>query len=155
MKGRGCASALHVFKRITHRRDVWTKQVLRLKSWVIVGSSDQWMEFLRFCWTVCLSFFLFGFLFSLFHFYCLLVQCSIDFFKHYNFCFSSYLKTRKRENLVNYFNVKQHSQKQPNPQPILIHCRNSLYRYIGEHPTQFPVSTIYFKTWTGRLQVLS
>ena len=38
VKGRDCASALHSFKEITYRKDEWTKQLLRLKSWVISGS---------------------------------------------------------------------------------------------------------------------
>ena len=41
VKGRDCASALHSFKEITYRTDEWTKQLLRLKSWVISGSPEQ------------------------------------------------------------------------------------------------------------------
>ena len=52
VKGRDCASALHSFKEITYRTDEWTKQLLRLKSWVISGSREQWMELHRLWWTV-------------------------------------------------------------------------------------------------------
>ena len=52
VKGKGCASALRSFKEITYRMDEWTKQLLRLKSWVISGSPEQWMEFLCLWWTV-------------------------------------------------------------------------------------------------------
>ena len=49
VKGRDCASALHFFKGFTYRTDDWTKQLLRLKSWVIFGTTEQWMEFHRLC----------------------------------------------------------------------------------------------------------
>ena len=52
VKGRDCASALHSFKEITYRTDEWTKQLLRLKSWVISGSPEQWTEFHRLWSTV-------------------------------------------------------------------------------------------------------
>ena len=43
VKRRDCASALASFKEITYRTDEWTKQLLRLKSWVISGSrSNGW-----------------------------------------------------------------------------------------------------------------
>ena len=71
VKGRDCASVLHSFKEITYRTDEWTKQLLRLKSWVIFGSPEQWME-LHFLWgTVIVS--KCSYLFHLFDFYCLLV----------------------------------------------------------------------------------
>ena len=38
VKGRDCASALHSFNEITYQTDEWTKQLLRLKSWVISGN---------------------------------------------------------------------------------------------------------------------
>ena len=72
VKGRDCASALHSFKEITYRTDEWTKQLLRLKSWVISGSPEQWMEFHRLWWTVIV--FKCSYLFQLFDFFCLLVQ---------------------------------------------------------------------------------
>ena len=52
VKGRNCASVLHSFKKITYRTDEWTKQLLRLKSWVISGSPEQWMELHLLWWTV-------------------------------------------------------------------------------------------------------
>ena len=52
VKGKDCASALHIFKEITCMTDEWTEQLLRLKSWVIFGSPEQWMEFHRLWWTV-------------------------------------------------------------------------------------------------------
>ena len=69
VKGTDCASTLHSSKEITYRTDEWTKQLLRLKSWVISGSREQWMELHRLWWTVivikCI------FLFHLFDFCCL------------------------------------------------------------------------------------
>ena len=52
VKWRDCASALHSFREITYRTDESTKQLLRLKSWVISGNPEQWMEFRRLWWTV-------------------------------------------------------------------------------------------------------
>ena len=52
VKGKDCAPALRSFKEITYRTDEWTKQLLRLKNWVIFGSLEQWMEFRRLWWTV-------------------------------------------------------------------------------------------------------
>ena len=72
VKERGCASLLHFFKKITYRTDEWTKQLLRLKSWVISGNPERWIVFRRLWWTVIV--FKCSHLFHLFHFYCLLVQ---------------------------------------------------------------------------------
>ena len=72
IKGKDCASALRSFKEITYRTDEWTKQLLRLKSWVISGSPEQWMEFRRLWWTV--TAFKYRYLFQLFDFHCLLVK---------------------------------------------------------------------------------
>ena len=72
VKGRDCASALRSFREITYRTDERTKQLLRLKSWVISGSPEQWMEFNRLWWTVIV--FKCSYLFQLFDFYRLLVQ---------------------------------------------------------------------------------
>ena len=52
VKGRDCASALHSFNEITYQRDEWTKQLLMLKSWVISGNPEHWMEFRRLWWTL-------------------------------------------------------------------------------------------------------
>ena len=71
VKGEDCASALRSFKEITYRTDEWTKQLLRLKSWVISGSPEQWMELHLLWWTVNVS--KCSYLFHLFDFYCLLV----------------------------------------------------------------------------------
>ena len=83
VKWRDCASALHSFREITYRTDEWTKQLLRLKSWVISGNLEQWMEFRRLWWTVIV--FKYGYLFHLFDLYCLLVQYSVFFLKIYFF----------------------------------------------------------------------
>ena len=85
VKVRDCASALRSFKEITHRTAKWTKQLLRLKSWVISGSPEQWMEFRRLRWTVIA--FKCSYMFQLFDFYCLLVQYLL-FLKIYFFFFS-------------------------------------------------------------------
>ena len=55
VKGRDCVSVLHSFKEITHRTDEWTKKLLRLKSWVISGSPEQWMELNFLWWSVIVS----------------------------------------------------------------------------------------------------
>ena len=72
VKGKDCASALHSFNEITYQTDEWTKQFLRLKSWVISGSLERWMEFHRLWWTVIV----FGcsYLFQLLDLFSLLVQ---------------------------------------------------------------------------------
>ena len=72
LKGRDCASALHSFNEITYQTDEWVKQLLRLKSWVICGNPEQWMEFHRLRWTVIV--FNCSYLFHLFEFYFLLEQ---------------------------------------------------------------------------------
>ena len=71
VKGRYCASVLHSFVENTYRTDEWTKQLLRLKSWVISGSPEQWMELHLLWWTVIV--FKCSYLFQLFDFYCLLM----------------------------------------------------------------------------------
>ena len=76
-KRRDCAKTLHSFNEITYRMDGWTKQLLRLKSWVTFGNPEQWLEFRRFWWTAII--FKFSYLFQLFDFYCLLVQCLLSF----------------------------------------------------------------------------
>ena len=50
VKGWNFASALLSFKEITYRTDEWTKKFLRLKSWVIFGSPEQWMDYHRLWW---------------------------------------------------------------------------------------------------------
>ena len=72
VKGRDFAWALHSFNEITYETDELTKQLLRLKSWVISGNPDQWMEFRRLWWAVIV--FERSYLFQLFEFFCLLVQ---------------------------------------------------------------------------------
>ena len=72
VKIRDCASALHSFREITYRTEEWTKQLLRLKSWVISGNPEKWMEFRRLWWTVIK--FKYSYLFHLFDLYCLLMQ---------------------------------------------------------------------------------
>ena len=71
IKGRDCASVLHSFKEITYRTDEWTKQLLRLKSCVISGSPEQWMELHLLWWNVIVS--KCSYIFHLFDFYCFLV----------------------------------------------------------------------------------
>ena len=71
VKGRDCASALHSFKKFTYRTDQWTKQLLQLKSWVVFGSPEQWMELCGLWWNVIV--FKCSHLFHLFDFYSLLV----------------------------------------------------------------------------------
>ena len=71
VKGRDCASALHYFKEITYRTDERTRQLLRLRSWVISANPEQWMEFRALWWTV--NAFKCRYLFHLFDFNCLLV----------------------------------------------------------------------------------
>ena len=88
VKGKDCASALRSFREITYPTDEWRKQLLRLKSWVISGSPERWMEFCRLWWTaIALKC---SYLFQLFDFYCLLVQLLL-FLKIYFFCFFSFM----------------------------------------------------------------
>ena len=88
VKGKDCTSALRSLKEITYRTDEWTKELLRLKSWVISGSPEQWMKFRRLWWNVIA--FECCYLFQLFDFYCLLVQYLL-FLKIYFFCFFSFM----------------------------------------------------------------
>ena len=89
VKGRDCASALQSFKEVTYRTDERTKQLLRLKSWVISGSQEQWMELHRLWRTVIVS--KCSYLFHLFDFYFLLAQFLL-FFRNFTF-FSLFLMT--------------------------------------------------------------
>ena len=77
VKGRDSESALHSFNEITDQTDEWTKQLLRLKSWVFSGNPERWMEFRRLWRTVIV--FKCSHLFHLFDFYCLLVQLLLVF----------------------------------------------------------------------------
>ena len=79
-----CASALHSFKEITYRTDEWTRQLLRLKSWMISENPGQWIEFRCLWWTVVV--FKWSYLFHLFDFYCLLVQYLLVFETLLFFC---------------------------------------------------------------------
>ena len=72
VKGRDCASDLHSFKEIIYQTDKWTKQLLRLKCWVISENPEQWME-LHHLWRTVIVFNC-SFLLELFDFYCLLQQ---------------------------------------------------------------------------------
>ena len=82
VKGRDWASALHSFNENTYQTDEWTKQLLRLKSWVISGNLERWMEFRHFWWTVFV--FKWSHLFHSFDFYCLLLQYLL-FFRKFSF----------------------------------------------------------------------
>ena len=84
VKGRDCASALHSFNEIIYQTDKWTKQLLRLKSWVISRKPERWMDFCRLWWTVIA--FKCSHLFHLFDFYCLLVQYLLFLRKFVFFC---------------------------------------------------------------------
>ena len=72
VKVRDCASALHSFNKITYQTDEWTKQLLRLKNWLISGNPERWVEFRRLWWTVIV--FRCSHLLHFFDFFCLLVQ---------------------------------------------------------------------------------
>ena len=98
VKGKDCASALRSFKEITYQTDEWTKQLLRLKNWVVSGSLEQWMEIRRLWWTVIA--FKCSYLFQLFDFYCLLLQYLL-FLKNYFFVsFLSWLWVRSKSSLT-------------------------------------------------------
>ena len=94
VKGRDCTSALNFSKETTYRTDEWTRQLLRLKSWVISGNPEQWMEFRRLWWNVVV--FKGGYLFHLFDFSCLLVQYLL-FFEIFLFLCSLSLMTLSEE----------------------------------------------------------
>ena len=51
VKGRDCASALRSQKEVTYWTDEWTKQLLRLESWVIFGSPEESKEVHHLWWT--------------------------------------------------------------------------------------------------------
>ena len=51
-KRRDCTPASHSFNKITYQMDEWTKQLLRLKSWMISGNPERWIEFRCLWWTV-------------------------------------------------------------------------------------------------------
>ena len=119
VKGRDCASALHSFNEITYQTDDWTKQLLRLKSWVI--SVNQ--EFLH-LWSIkivskC------SYWFHFFEFYFLMVHYLFSFFEKITYLFP-FLDDFEWE-------VKVHHQllckvtllRQAKLQPILVHCRSS------------------------------
>ena len=76
--------SLHSFKEIFYRTDEWTKQMLRLKSWVISGRPEHCMEIHRLWWTVIVL--RCSYLFQLFDFFCLLVQ-NLLFFRKFTFLF--------------------------------------------------------------------
>ena len=82
VKGMDCASHLHSFNEITYQTGEWTKQLLRLKSWVMSRNPERWMEFRRLWWIVIV--FKCSHLFHLFDFYCLLVQYLL-FFRKFTF----------------------------------------------------------------------
>ena len=89
VKRRNCVSALQSFREFTYRTDEWTKQLLRLKSWVISGNPEQWMEVRRLWWAVIV--FKYSYLFLLFDLYCLLVQYLLFFFDFFEIFLSCYL----------------------------------------------------------------
>ena len=68
-KRKGLRVSVAFFQKNTYRTNEWTKQLLRLKSWVISGSREQWMELHRLWWTVIV--FKCSYLFHLFDFCCL------------------------------------------------------------------------------------
>ena len=84
VKRRDCMSALHSFKEITYQTDEWTKQLLRLKSWVVSGSRKQLMELHRLWWTVIV--FKSNYLFHLFDFCCLAGAKFVVFLENLLFC---------------------------------------------------------------------
>ena len=84
VKGNDCASALHSFNEITYQTGEWTKQLLRLKSWVMSGNPERCMEIRRLWWIVIV--FNCSHLFHLFDFYRLLVQYLL-FFRNLTFLF--------------------------------------------------------------------
>ena len=83
VKGKDYALAMRSSKEITYRTDEWTKQLLRLKSWVISESPEQWMDFRRLRWT--LTAYKCSYLFQLFDFHC--CWCNICCFWKITFLF--------------------------------------------------------------------
>ena len=82
VEARSCSSVLRSFKESTHRTNEWTKQLLRLKSWLIKGRPQQGMEFHRLWRTLIVL--KCSYLFQLFDFYWLLLKCFL--FSEF-FCF--------------------------------------------------------------------
>ena len=106
IKGRDCASALHSFKEITYRTDDWTKQLQRLKSWVISRSPEQCLEFHRLWWTVIV--FKCSYLLQLFDLFCLLVQYLLLFFENLLSYFFSLMTLSEKWKFINNFYVRWH-----------------------------------------------
>ena len=98
IKGKDCASALRSFKEISYGTDEWTKQLLRLKSWVISRSPEQWMEFYCFWWIVIE--FKCSYLFQQFDFFCLLLQWLLFLKVYFLVSFLSILWLRNRSSLT-------------------------------------------------------
>ena len=100
VKGRECALALHCFNEITYQTDEWTKQLLRLKSWVISGNPERWMEFRRLWWTIIV--FKCRHLFHVSLVWFLLVTCElfVVFSKIYFFCSLWWLCVRSKTSSV-------------------------------------------------------
>ena len=97
-KREGLRVSFAFFQGITYRTDEWTKQLLRLTSWVIFENPELWMEFRRLWWTLIA--FKCSYLFQLFDFYCLLVQYFL-FLKIYFFVsFFSWLWVRSKSSLT-------------------------------------------------------
>ena len=72
LKEGGCVSPLNSLRRITYSTDEWTKQMLRLKSWELLGILEPLMKFLRlWCAVVVLKWNHFLWVLQI---YCLLVQ---------------------------------------------------------------------------------
>ena len=82
VKGKDCASVSQPSNEITYQTDEWTKQLQRLKNWVISGNLYQWMKYHRLWWTVVVI--MCSYLLQLFNFYCLLEQYLL-FFKKFTF----------------------------------------------------------------------
>ena len=71
-KSKGLRISFAFFQKNTYQMDEWTKQLLRLKNWVISGNPEQWMEFRRLWWYV--NIFNCSYMFCLLDLYCLLFQ---------------------------------------------------------------------------------
>ena len=84
VRRRDCASVSHSFEEFTYQEGEWTRQLLLLKSWVISGNPEKWMDFHCLWRTVIV--FKCSYLFQLSDFFCLPVQYLLFSLKTHLFC---------------------------------------------------------------------
>ena len=147
-KWKDCASALHSCRDITNRTDDWTKQLLRLKIWVIPRNPEQWLEFRRLWWTVIVL--KCSYLFHLFDLYCLLVTYLLFLFWKITFLFPFFGEFEWEVKIHRLALGKVTLLQAAEPATDLCTLQKfTLAYYLGAHSPQPPLSITYFNTWSG------